>query len=202
MTAGAFQDCTLAMIVGGRAVRLGGIVKGQLRLPGGPSIFTRTITLLAPQVDEIVLCGPAAVTADFRRVPDLIANRGAAAGVHAACAAARTTWVLALAGDLPSVSLEMLRLLWDRRAEADVVVAAGPGAGFEPLHAFYRAVSCAEAFGAELTAGECSFGQLYARVRTTVVSRADLAAVDPTLSSFDNVNTWEDVTRLGLQPPA
>jgi molybdopterin-guanine dinucleotide biosynthesis protein A len=192
------EGCTLALIAGGRGERLGGVVKAHLRLPGGSTILQRTLEVVGPLVDEVIVAGGDPV--DFpglRTVPDVFTGRGAPGGVHAALLGARTDFVLALGSDMPSVRPAALELLWSRRSLGDVV-AAELSRGPELLHAFWR-VSCVAAVERVLEAGDASLRRLAGAVQLVTVSEAELRAVDPELASFANVNTPEDAARAGVQ---
>lgn len=204
MSTSRFPGCTLAIVAGGRGLRLGGTVKANLVLPDGRSLLRRTLDVLGPACDEVlVVADDARPFPDLRVVPDVFPGRGAPGGVQAACAAARTEWVLAVGSDLPFVDPAVLEVLWRRRTGADAVAATLFRGRPEPLHAFYRAEPCARAFGAALAGGDCSFDELFAGVRAELVPADGLRAVDPELRSFTNLNTPEAAAAAGVQlPPA
>jgi FdhD protein len=197
-----FEGCTLALIAGGQGRRLGGLCKAHLILPDGRTILQRTLDELRPLVDDVIVVGgDSANFAPLMTVGDLISDRGAPGGVYTACASAQTEWLLALATDMPSVSVHVLRQLWAEREGVDVVTAAISPGRLESLHAFYRAKTCALAFAPLLDAGQPSFAPLFESVRTKVVPAAELRRIDPELASFRNVNTPEDLQRHQLRIP-
>ena len=70
---------------------------------------------------------------------DRHANIGALAGLHAGLVAAQTPWLLAVACDMPFLTVEALRKLLEARTEdAEAVVAVSPGGQRHPLCACYR----------------------------------------------------------------
>lgn len=191
------EGCTLALIAGGRGERLGGVVKAHLRLPDGRTILRRTLDVVGPLVDEVIVAGGDPVHfPGLRVVPDVFAGRGAPGGLHAALLGARTDWVLVLGSDMPRVKPEVLQLLWSRR-ELGEAVAAELSHGPELLHAFWR-VSCVNAVERVLETGDTSMHRLAKAVQLVTVGEADVRAIDPGLESFANVNTPEDAARLGL----
>jgi molybdopterin-guanine dinucleotide biosynthesis protein A len=202
MIAHRFPDCTLALVAGGRGLRLGGTVKANLLLPDGRTLLRRTLDVLGPCCDGILVAaddpGP---FAGLRVVPDAVPGRGAPGGVQSACAAAGTGWVLAVGSDLPFADPAVLDLLWRRRAGTDAVAATLFRGRPEPLLAFYQAGPCAAAFGAALRAGPVSFAELFATVRAELVPAAELRAVDPELRSFTNLNTPEALAAAGVRLP-
>jgi molybdopterin-guanine dinucleotide biosynthesis protein A len=193
-----FEGCTLALIAGGRAERLGGVVKAHLHLGDGRTVLRRTLEVIGPLVEEVLVAG--GDPRDFpglRCVPDFYAERGAPGGLHAALLGARTDWVLALGSDMPQVRPEVLEVLWSRRMLGDAV-AAELARGPELLHAFWR-VSCVHAVERVLDAGDASMRRIASAVGLVGVSEAEVRAVDPELASFANVNTPEDAARLGIR---
>ena len=114
-------------------------------------ILQRTLELLASRVEEGFVVG-GTPRAEARRIDDVFANRGAPGGLHAACASARTTRVLVLGADLPSVRPEVLAVLWHARAKQEPIAATLDGRA-QPLHAFFRAAACARPFGEALRSG-------------------------------------------------
>lgn len=202
MIAHRFPDCTLAIVAGGRGLRLGGTVKANLLLPDGRTLLRRTLDVLGAGCDEVLVAADdARPFPGLRVVPDAYPGRGAPGGVQAACAAARTEWVLAVGSDLPHVEPAVLDVLWRRRDGADAVAATLFRGRPEPLLAFYRSRPCALAFGSALGAGAPSFAELFAAVRAELVPADALRAVDPELRSFTNLNTPEALAAAGVRLP-
>lgn len=198
----AFPDplVTGALVAGGRARRMGGAVKGLLRVEGEP-LAARTLRLFGR------LFGAALVVANEPApylalgapvVGDVIPDRGAPGGLHAALHAAATPWVFAAACDMPFVSEAGVALLSARRAGALAVVPRW-GGRFEPLHALWSR-ECLPALERALREGEPSLQALVRLVGARVVEEDEWRAVDPAGRAFENVNTPEDAARLGLAP--
>ncbi|MGO9832003.1 MAG: molybdenum cofactor guanylyltransferase [Myxococcaceae bacterium] len=193
-------DVTLAILAGGRARRLGGIPKGLLRRDGQP-LLARLLQL-APRFAEVLLVtSEPAVYAGFnvRAVPDVLANRGAPGGVHAALVHAHTPWVLVVAADMPFVTLAAMELLLGERSEAVDAVGFEVDGRLEPLLACYRA-SLAPSWGAAL-ADNPSFRDLWHRVRTALLPKEALRQVDPTGRAVVSVNTPEDAEAFAIELP-
>jgi molybdopterin-guanine dinucleotide biosynthesis protein A len=195
------SGATLSIIAGGKGSRLGGIAKGLLRV-GGHTVIERLL-LLAPLFDEVLL-----VTNDpspydgygLRAVRDLVPGKGAPGGVHAALAAARTPWVLAVACDMPFVTEAVLRTLLDARDERTEAVCFQVDGRLEPLLGVYR-TTLAERWRQALQA-DPSFRQLLQLFRAKVLPEEKLREVDPGLESVQGLNSPEDLSRYGvLLPP-
>lgn len=189
---------TGALIAGGRARRMGGVVKGLLRV-GGEPLAARTLRLFGR------LFGAALVVANDPGpylplgapvVGDVIPDRGAPGGLHAALHAAASPWVFAAACDMPFVCEAGVALLATRREGALAVIPRW-GGRLEPLHALWSR-RCLPALERALREGEPSLQQLARLVDARVVEEAEWRAVDPQGRAFENVNTPEDAARLGL----
>lgn len=193
-------DVTLAIIAGGQGRRLSGVPKGLLEVEGR-TVLARQLAL-APRFGEVLLVANApAPYARYalRTVGDVVPDKGAPGGVHAALSSAHTPWVVAVACDMPFVSMEVLRVLLDARGD-DVDAVCFEAAGrVEPLLAVYRA-ALARVWRATLSE-DPSLRQLLSRFRARLLPEAALRAVDPTLRALVNVNTPEDAARHGALLP-
>ncbi|MBI3180877.1 MAG: molybdenum cofactor guanylyltransferase [Myxococcales bacterium] len=194
------RDATLAIIAGGKARRLDGAPKGLLAVEGRTAI--ERLLELSPLFEDVILVAddPSPYgRLGLRAVADRVKGKGAPAGVQAALAAARTSWVVAVACDMPFVARAAVeRLLEERSAEVDAVCFR-VGGRLEPLLAVYRA-SLAPAWEEWLSSGP-SFGEIYARLRARILPEEALRAVDAGLGSVASVNTPEDASRLAVEVP-
>jgi molybdenum cofactor guanylyltransferase len=196
-----FPDVTLAVIAGGQGRRLSGAAKGLLKIQGG-TVLARLLGL-APRFAEVLLVANAPepyARFGLRTVADVVPEKGAPGGVHAALLGARTEWVLAVACDMPFVAPEAVRVLLEARAPDMDAACFTVGGRVEPLLAVYRA-SLADAWGQVLGAGDPSLRELLSRCRARLLPEDTLRAVDPGLRSLVNVNTPEDLERHGLALP-
>lgn len=195
------QDCTGALLAGGRATRMGGAPKGLLRV-GGQPIAARSVTLF------LRLFGKAMVVANDRApyaalgapvIADLLPGRGAPGGLHAALTAADTQWVFAAGCDMPFLDERAIAFLAARRPGAEAVLVRA-GGRLEPLHAFWSR-ACLPALERLLAGGEPSLRDLVRAVNARIVEEEEWRAVDPAGRSLENANTPEDAARLGLEGP-
>src|SRR3954471_4540585 len=113
-----------AILAGGRARRLGGRDKSQLRI-GGRSILERQVTALGSCTDRIFLvgsrtAGPAADSLIV--VADRMPERGPLGGLDAALDAAGDDAVMLLACDMPNVTGPWLSHLVSLLDDVDAVV--------------------------------------------------------------------------------
>jgi molybdenum cofactor guanylyltransferase len=195
------NDCTGVLVAGGRASRLAGVAKGLVRL-GGEPLVARAARLFCALFAETVLVANDPDPYRFlglRTLPDALAGKGAPGGLHAALTAATTPWVFTGACDMPFLAEAPIRWLAARRAGAPAVAVVWRGR-LEPLHAFWsrEALPTVERM---LLGGSPSLWQLATAVGARFVSEEEWREVDPDGRSFVNVNTPEDVERLGMEMP-
>lgn len=193
-----YPDVTGALIAGGRALRLGGRVKGLLLVDGEP-LAVRSLRLFDRLFGgSLVVANDPAPWAPLgaRVVPDVVPDKGAPGGLHAALSAAATPWVFAAASDMPFLSAGAIALLCARRGAAPAVVPRWRGR-LQPLHALWSRAAL-PALEAALRAGDPSLQWFAREVGAAVVEEDDWAAVDPGGRALENVNTPEDLVRLGI----
>lgn len=185
------SDWSAAILAGGRATRLGGVVKPLLEV-GGATILARQAAVLATLGVEPVLVAPAAAPfagLPYRVVADVVTG-SALGALYTALASATTAHVLVLAGDLPFVTAPFLAHLVARRHDADAVVPA-PHGRWQPLCAIY-ATAAAPALRAQLDRGQLRVTDAVATLRVTLVDDATLATFDHRDRLLLNVNTPGD----------
>ena len=195
------DDCTGVLVAGGHARRLGGAAKGFLRVQGVP-IATRTLALFRRLFDGVLVVandpGPwSALGAPV--VPDAIPGRGAPGGLHAALLSARTGWIFTAACDMPFLSEAAIRHLASRRDGAAAVLVEWDN-GLEGLHAFWSREAL-PVVDRMLREGNPSMRAVAAAVGARIVTAREWRDVDPDGRSFENVNSPDDLRRLGIEPP-
>lgn len=191
---------TLAIVAGGRSRRLGGVAKPLLEVRGR-SILERLLALrtLADQV-LLVSSDPRLEAADVERVADVLHDRGAPGGVHAALLQARAPWVLAVAGDMPFVDGRAVWPLLAARAEGVEAVAYEVDGRLEPLAAVYRA-SLGRRWGERLTGEGLSFRALWDALSGRRLDAAVLRAAGLPAHALRSLNTEEDLATWADPPP-
>ncbi len=201
MPASRIDDCTGALLAGGRGARLGGVPKGLLTVDG-ESIAVRTLQLFGELFDASLVV-VASDPSPYRElgaavVSDRLRGKGAPGGLHAALHAAATGWIFAAACDMPFLRAEPINFLAGRRAGVAAVLVQW-GGRLQPLHALWSR-ACLPALEALLAAGDPSLQQLARVVPVHVVGEAEWRQVDPEGRALENANTPGDVLRLGLGP--
>lgn len=135
------SDVTGLLLTGGQSRRFG---TDKARFPlGGRTMAGRVYDVLAPLVAEVMLSvripgtGPELLAEE---VADLYPGAGPLAGLHAGLARCRTPWLLAVACDMPFLTMEALVAVLAARTDSDCPVLARAQAGkLQPLCALYPA---------------------------------------------------------------
>lgn len=152
----------LGLFVGGRSVRMGGTPKGLLRAPDTrEALVSRSVRLARALTLDVVLVGHAgvyrALVPDARELPDEASDAGPLGGLCTLLAWAGERPVIALACDMPAVTVDDLRVLRDHPTRSAVVAARRHAhAPWEPLLARYDPLRVLPLARARLARGEHS----------------------------------------------
>lgn len=176
----------LVVLAGGRAERMGGIVKGHLLRRDGRMILAAILEDLAPLVSSIALVATAEKHAQIALPEGVLRlsdeGEGPAAALMVAAGALTGPWLLVVGADQARASPLAVRwLLGALRADDDAVVAEVDGQR-EPLLALYRRTALLG------LGGEQRGGSLM-RLLDALGARA-LAPPPELIEAFGSVNTW------------
>jgi len=184
-------DCSALILAGGDSRRMGSD-KTQLVL-GDATLLERAVASVAPLFARVLIS-----VRNYRpeitlpQVCDAYPDAGPLAGLCAGLAHANTPWVFAIAADMPFVQPALIEALAGRRADFDAVVPRVHGY-LQPLAAFYsvRALDRLEAILA--AGGSRSLRRALETLKVATVNESDLLAADPTLRSFFDLDTPDDL---------
>lgn len=203
---GQYGPVSGVVLAGGRSRRLG-IDKTTMSWPpvtgpgvedtgapfGGPTLLEATAAKLGQVCAEVLLVAyRGARPVPYRVVPDRYAEGGSLGGIYSGLLEARHDFALAVATDMPFLSLDLLRWMLAQPRDFDVLVPVREEP--EPLHALYSK-ACLEPMRRRLDAGRLKITGFFEDVRVRYVEPATLARLDPEGDSFFNVNTPADLTR-------
>jgi molybdopterin-guanine dinucleotide biosynthesis protein A len=191
---------SVVILAGGESRRLG-IDKSLLEVEGQP-LLARTVQTLATLSDDLaVVTNEAAryqaLGLGVRFVPDEKRGMGSLMGIYSGLRVARYGHALAVACDMPFLSLPLLRYMAPLTEGYDVVTPRLNGL-VEPLHSIYGK-ACLPFMAELLDQGRRKITSFFPKVRVRYVEEQELEAFDPSHLSFVNVNTaedWEMVQRL------
>jgi molybdopterin-guanine dinucleotide biosynthesis protein A len=193
------KDIGAAILAGGRASRLKGMVKGLIKLPGGMTVIERLVNEVQKTgIDDVILCandGTPYASLGLDTVPDRLPGKGPLGGIDAALGhyAGQKKAVLFLPCDLPAVTSKEISSLLESCADTPKsIVYAHTADGIEhPLCAVVAVDEC-DAVRTALEDKKLSVRRLWQELDGKQVEFADSAA-------FVNVNTSEDLERYVLK---
>jgi molybdopterin-guanine dinucleotide biosynthesis protein A len=145
-------------------------------------------TLLVTNTPELYRALPC------RKVPDIYPGMGALAGIHSALMHSETSYIFAVACDMPNLKQAVIRRLVGRINGQDVIIPESDG-GLEPLHAVYGkgAIPVIEE---QLSNGNKKIVECCKLLTTTVLTKEEIGLLDPDFRSFRNINTPEEYFRF------
>ncbi len=191
------MENSVVILAGGKSSRLGKD-KSFLLVDGQP-LVARVVEKLSLLSDDLVVVTnnpvryePLALPA--RLVPDERRGEGSLMGLYSGLKAARHSQVLAVACDMPFLSLPLLRYMLPLAEGHDVVIPRVRGY-LEPLHAVYS-TTCLPAMARLLAEGQHQIIAFFHEVQVRYVEEDEVDRYDPHHLSFINVNTPEDWERV------
>jgi molybdopterin-guanine dinucleotide biosynthesis protein A len=172
--------------------------KALLRLTsGGPTLIERVVAAARAVTDDVVVVTENAgwlPPMRVRAVPDAIAGAGPFAGLVAGFEAARHPDILALACDLPYLSVPLLRWMAAQPRMWDALVPRLPNedgkTGWEPLHAIYTR-ACRAPMRAALDRGDRQATAFFPAIRVQPLTAETMRRYDLPDRSTRSVNTPE-----------
>lgn len=200
---------SVAILAGGRGLRLGPEVPKALRTLHGETLLARAVRRAGRWSDDVVVCVPAGLRAEVEGVRLLHdpAAFGPWPGPLVALAwalqHASRPWTLVVAVDMPLARLELFDHLWDRRHDPATPAPEAPSGtpplgvvpwrrhGPEPLLALYRD-EAGPALLALAQAGERAAVRAVPGLPLVRVPEESWRAADPLAHSFLNCNTPEE----------
>lgn len=184
------SDCTALILAGGDSSRMGQD-KATLVLDGA-TLLQHAVAAVEPLFPHVLVSVRQPRTGlVWPQVCDLHADSGPLAGLAAGLEQAGTSWVFALACDMPYVSGTVVEALAAYREGCQAVVPLVDGHP-QPLAAFY-ARSALPVMRAALHEGEKRLRSVLLRLDACYVDEAALRGFDPQLRSFVDLDTPQDV---------
>lgn len=187
---------------GGKSIRMGGAPKALVPL-GGRSIIERVVDAVrAVTGDVLIVTNTPALYAHLGlpMVPDVFPDHGSLGGIYSGLAAVPGDAAFTVACDMPFLSVEVVRLVASRAAEADVVIPQIAGQ-WETLHACY-AKSCLGPIERRLRSGRLKVIGFFDEVRVLAITEAQIARLCDPAVVFMNVNTPDELDRARALAPS
>ncbi|MDD1674997.1 MAG: molybdenum cofactor guanylyltransferase [Methanomicrobiales archaeon] len=184
------------ILVGGEATRAGGMEKYFFRFKG-KTFIERLIDTVRGTVDEILLvtkseeqCKRFAHFSPVICVPDIRKGTGPIGGIHAGVLHAKGDLVFIAACDMPCINRNVIEFLFSRINDHDAIIPCWDHDRLEPLHAVYRREVLLRYLA---THTSLSLRDMVRHLDAHYVSVEDLRKMDPSLSTFTNINRIEDL---------
>lgn len=184
------EDCTALILAGGDSRRMGQD-KADLVFDGETLLRRAIATMQAIFPKVIVSVRQVRAGVDVPQVCDEWPSSGPLAGLISGLAQAGTSWVFAVACDMPFVTAPAVSQLAIYHTGHQAVVPLVGGYP-QPLAAFYAA-SALGAMRAGFAQGDRSLRDMLQRLEVRYVSEAELRDCDPQLRSFFDLDTPQDV---------
>ena len=187
-------DCVAVFLAGGRSSRMG-TSKAWLQFEGRPLLAHLVERMLAHCPEAVVVAAPGQdlPATPARVVRDETPGEGPVAGLVVGLREVARPLAFVTSCDVPFLDPAVAAFLVNAAEGFDVAVPEWEGR-LQPLQAVYR-TTVQPLLAQGLAEGRRRPVDLYERVRTRVVTEAELRAVDPEGRSFLNMNTPADYER-------
>lgn len=187
------------ILAGGEAKRVNGREK-YFFFYKGCSFISRLVQTFRGITDEILIVAKSPEQAEhFAGLPvrctwDKKPGLGPIGGISSGIGEVSGDFVFIAACDMPTIHRSIVTYLFDHIGAYDAIIPEWENADIEPLHAVYR-VSAVR----EYVAGHASLSlrDMVASLNTLRVSPEEFRGVDPSLETFQNINTLDELQALG-----
>ncbi len=182
---------TAYILAGGKSQRMG-TDKGLLDL-NGTTFASHICDALAPieNVEIVIISSNAAYDAlGFRRIEDMIADKGPVGGIYTALKDSKTKLNLILSVDVPLVSTQLLTWLLQEHDDTIMMTQLQVGEKTSPLIAVYDR-SCKIVFGEHIAAK-----QLKLRKVVEDLTNSTLIVPQKWEKQIQNINTPEEYKKI------
>jgi molybdopterin-guanine dinucleotide biosynthesis protein A len=181
-----------ALILAGGESRRMGQDKAQMLFNERP-LLQSMISIMQPLFVEVMISvRQPRPEITLPQVCDVAAQHGPLAGLVSGLERVKTPWLFAVACDMPFVTPAVISYLAQQRTNAQVVVPMVQGYA-QPLCAFYAANCLVPARDCLYANGKHSLRALLEKLQVCYVSEDELKTVDPTLRSFFDLDTPQDL---------
>jgi molybdopterin-guanine dinucleotide biosynthesis protein A len=189
--------CTGVILAGGKNSRMG-TNKAFLTI-GGERLIDRTVRLFRSLFPETIIVTNAPrdyLDQDVAIATDIYPGKGALGGLYTGLFHAAGSHAFCVACDMPFLDARFIAHMRDRRDGRDIVVPLQP-AGYQALHAIYGK-ACLVPMRQNILAGRLKITSFYRGRGILTLGEDVVHTFDSDARMFFNVNTPEDLHRLGL----
>ena len=194
------MDVTGIVLAGGKNLRLGR--NKAIEKVGGVTLIGRVVERLQQVCGDIIIVNATTPKElpelpGTRSVTDLYAEGGPLGGIYAGLTASRTDLNIAVACDMPFLSVKLLRHMLELADGYDAVVPRLQNGMIESLHCVYKR-SCIPAMKARLDSGRLKIHALLQELKVRYIEEGECQQYDSELLSFFNINRQTDLDLAAL----
>lgn len=194
--------CSGVILAGGLSSRFQGRNKAFFEL-NGRRIIDPIVDLFQSVFDDILIVTNTPLEYqryDATLVSDIFSVRSSLTGIHAGLFYAQNPYVFVAACDTPFIRKEIIQLVISKiRPDIDAVMPETPS-GTEPLLAAY-AKSTLPVIERHLKQEKFKIKKVFKKLRVVSISKERVLEEDPELLSFFNINSADDLDRVGGKGP-
>ncbi len=189
-------DITGVILAGGKSSRMG-INKAFIEI-GGKRIIERQIDLLKDILREVMVVSkdPREYShLDIRIVIDIVDFLSPLSGIYTGLRSAKYEKTFVIACDMPFLNRKLIEYQIGFSEQFDVVVPQHDG-DFEALHAVYSK-NCIPFIEEMFKQKNFRIYDFYKLVKLKIITLKEIEQFDPQMQSFVNINTVNDLQRIG-----
>ncbi|HJJ42410.1 MAG TPA: molybdenum cofactor guanylyltransferase [Methanocorpusculum sp.] len=194
-------NCSAMILAGGEAKRAEGREKYFFSYKGC-SFISRLVNVFQDITDEVVIVAKNERQCEhFKGLPEFVRctwdkepKLGPIGGICSGIDEINGDCVFIAACDMPTVSKSAVSFLFDNIGEYDVIIPEWDNENLEPLHAVYKTEAVRRYISENKTG---SLRSMLETLNTKKVSAESFRSVDPELETFRNVNTLDDLLKMG-----
>lgn len=191
------------ILAGGRGKRLGFQEKALIDINGKP-LISLAIESLEKVVDEIIISVRdreqgellKRIFPGFQFAYDKYENKGPLAGILSGLSMCRNDYCIITACDMPFINADVVNLLFSKCKDHDAAIPRRSDGFLEPLHAVYKTSTMINETKKALENSETTILAPISRLHVNYVPFEEISNIDHDLTTFMNINTYEDVEKL------
>jgi len=186
---------TGVILAGGKNIRMGES-KAFLEI-AGQRIIDRTVELFKGIFSQVILITHTPLKysyLDIEIVIDIVPKSGALIGIYTGIFYSSHPYCFVTACDMPFLNRKVIEYMITIRKDYDVVIPHLED-GYHPLHAIYSK-QCIHSIEKHIHEDNLKIIDFFDKIKAKEVTTDEINSLDPTLNSFLNINTPEDLTRI------
>lgn len=191
------EKITGIILAGGKNSRMGGTNKAFLQIEK-ERLIDKNIRILKDIFYDVILVVTNPLdylNLDVTTVTDIIPGKGVLGGLYTGLFYCTDNYAFVTACDMPFLNADFIRYMAEKTVGYDIVVPS-PTDGLQPLCAIYSRV-CLPAIRASVHKDRLQIKGFYPGHKLLKIPSETLDAFDPEGRMFTNLNTPEDIEKIG-----